>query len=96
VSVGFPVPQGSFTATLEPRARPGGGLALSSRSALDHPGHYLTFVDPDTRELSAVAVHGFAEELQVYEDGGELHAEHAFWLFGFPFLVLRYRMRRRA
>ena len=26
VSVGFPVPQGSFTATLAPRARPGGGL----------------------------------------------------------------------
>jgi hypothetical protein len=96
VSVGFPVPQGSFTATLEPRARPDGGLTLSSRSDLSHPGHYISFVDAETRELSTVAVHGFAEELQVYERDGELRAEHAFWLFGFPFLTLHYRMRRRT
>ena len=32
VSVGFPLPQASFTATLLPRARPGGGLVLTSRS----------------------------------------------------------------
>ena len=66
VSVGFPLPQASFTATLVPRARPGGGLVLTSRSDLDHPGHYLTFVDPDTRELTALAVQGFAEQLDVY------------------------------
>jgi hypothetical protein len=96
VSVGFPVPQGSFTATLEPRARADGGLTLTSRSDLAHPGHYLTYVDPESRELTAVTVHGFAEELQVYEADGELRAEHAFRLFGFPFLVLHYRMRRRT
>ena len=37
---------------------------LTSRSDLDHPGHYLTYVDPVTRELTALAVHGFAEELE--------------------------------
>jgi hypothetical protein len=95
VSVGFPVPQGSFTATLEPRARSDGGLTLGSRSELAHPGHYLSYVDPGTRELTTLAVHGFAEELQVFERDGDLRAEHAFWLFGFPFLVLHYRMRRR-
>lgn len=58
VSVGFPVPQGSFTATLLPRPRPGGGLVLTSRSELPHPGHYLTYVDPGTRELTALAVPG--------------------------------------
>jgi hypothetical protein len=94
VSVGFPVPSGSFTATLEPRLRHDGGLTLSSRSDLAHPGHYLSFVDRETRELSTLAVHGFAEELQVHERDGELRAEHAFWLFGFPFLVLHYRMHR--
>ncbi len=52
VSVGFPLPQASFTATLEPRPRPGGGLVLTSRSDLDHPGHYLTYIDPGTRELT--------------------------------------------
>jgi hypothetical protein len=94
VSVGFPVPQGSFTATLLPRARPGGGLVLTSRGDLEHPGHYLTYVDPATRELTTLAVHGFAEELNVYVDSGVLRAEHAFWVFGLPFLVLHYRMHR--
>jgi hypothetical protein len=95
VSVGFPIPQGSFTATLAPRARPDGGLTLTSRSGLEHPGHYLTFVDPDTRELTTLAVPGFAEELDVHVEDGELRAEHAFWVFGLPFLVLRYRITRK-
>jgi hypothetical protein len=60
VSVGFPVPQGNFTATLAPRARADGGLTLTSRSDLAHPGHYLTYVDPDSRQLTTLAVHGFA------------------------------------
>jgi len=93
VSVGFPLPQGSFTATLAPRSRAGGGLTLTSRSALPHAGHYLTVVDAESRELTALAVHGFAEELDVHVDGDELRADHAFWVFGLPFLVLRYRIR---
>jgi hypothetical protein len=95
VSVGFPVPQASFTATLLPRARPGGGLVLTSRSELDHPGHYLTYVDPATGDLTALAVYGFAEQLDVYVEDDELRAEHAFWVFGLPFLVLQYRMHRK-
>jgi hypothetical protein len=92
VSVGFPVPQGNFTATLVPRARRGGGLTLTSRSDLEHPGHYLTYIDRESRQLTSLAVHGFAEELDVYVDDGDLRAEHAFWVFGFPFLVLEYRI----
>lgn len=95
VSVGFPLPQASFTATLAPRARPGGGLILTSRSELKHPGHYLTYIDADTRELTTAAIEGFAEQLDVYVEDGELRAEHAFWIFGLPFLVLHYRMRRK-
>jgi len=94
VSVGFPVPQGSFTATLVPRARPG-GLVLSSRSPLEHAGHYLTYIDATTGELTTLAVPGFAEELDVYVQDGQLRARHAFWIFGFPFLVLHYRMQRK-
>ena len=37
VSVGFPVPEGSFTATLLPQDRPDGGLRLTSRSTLEPP-----------------------------------------------------------
>ncbi len=103
VSVGFPLPQASFTATLLPQARPGAGngpgngqgLVLDSRSELDQPGHYLTYIDPETAELTTVAVRGFAERLDVYLEAGELRAEHAFWVFGFPFLVLHYRMHRK-
>jgi hypothetical protein len=95
VSVGFPLPQGSFTATLVPRLRPGGGLVLTSRSELPHPGHYLTYVEPATRELTALGVPGFAEELDVHVEDGELFAEHAFWLFNLPFLILHYRIRRK-
>jgi hypothetical protein len=95
VSVGFPLPQASFTATLEPRPRPGGGLMLTSRSDLDQPGHYLAYVDPATGELTAAAVRGFAEQLDVYVRDGELRAEHAFSVFGLPFLVLHYRMHRK-
>ena len=96
VSVGFPVPQANFTATLAPRARDGGGLTLTSRSNLDHPGHYLTYVDPASRELTTLAVHGFAEELDVYVADDELRAEHAFWVFGIPFLVLHYRIKAKT
>jgi hypothetical protein len=95
VSVGFPLPQASFTATLAPSARPGGGLVLNSRSQLDQPGHYLTYIDPVSSDLTTLGVRGFAERLDVYVDGGDLRAEHAFWVFGFPFLVLHYRMHRK-
>ena len=45
--------------------------------------------------MTALAVHGFAEQLDVYLEGGELRTDHAFWVFGLPFLVLRYRMTRK-
>ena len=47
VSVGFPVPEGSFTATLLPRSRPDRGLTLTSRANDGQTGHYLTYVDTD-------------------------------------------------
>jgi hypothetical protein len=93
VSVGFPLPNANFTATLVPSNSDGGGLRLTSRSTLPHAGHYLSFVDADTRDLTTLAVHGFAEELDVGVHDGELRAEHRFWVFGFPFLVLHYRIR---
>ncbi len=95
VSVGFPAPRASFTATLAPRSRPGGGLLLSSSSHLPHPGHYLATTDPTSGELTVLAVPGFTETLDVHVDAGELRAEHAFALFGLPFLTLHYRLTRK-
>jgi hypothetical protein len=96
VSVGFPVPHGSFTATLAPRNRSGGGLVLASESPLEQPGHYLSYVDEATGELTTLSVPGFGERLDVFVgDDGALRAEHAFELFGLPFLVLHYRLQRK-
>jgi hypothetical protein len=71
-------------------------MSLTSRGQDDQSGHYLTYIDPGSGELTALAVHGFAEHLDVYVDDDELRAEHAFWVFGFPFLVLHYRIRRKS
>ena len=46
------------------------------------------------RGADLTAVPGFAEELDVHVEDGELRAEHAFRVFGLPFLVLHYRMHR--
>ncbi|MCM3922350.1 hypothetical protein ND748_11855, partial [Frankia sp. AiPs1] len=95
VSVGFPLPAASFTATLLPCGRADGGLTLTSRSDLEHPGHYLAYRDPTDGSLTALAVHGFAEELDVHRDEAGLRANHSFFLFGIPFLVLHYRITRK-
>ena len=39
-----------------------------SRAVDAAAGHYLSYVDPQTRELTTLAVHGFAEQLDVYVD----------------------------
>jgi hypothetical protein len=95
VSVGFPVPEGSFTATLLPRARPDRGLTLTSRVRDGQAGHYLTYIDMAADELTALAVQGFEEQLDVFVEDGALRAEHAFWVFGLPFLTLHYRITRK-
>jgi len=96
VSVGFPLPSASFTATLLPALRDDGGLTLTSRSDSDQTGHYLTYVDPDSGELTTAAVHGFTERLDVYVRDGVLRADHAFAIFGLDFLVLDYRITAKA
>lgn len=97
VSVGFPVPGGSFTATLTPQSLPGGGLVLTSEGGdLTHPGHYLSAIDPADRSLTTLAVPGFSERLEVFvDDAGRLRAHQAFAVFGLPFLALHYRMERK-
>lgn len=94
--MGFPLPEGSFTATLRPRARSGGGLTLTSRVEDGQAGHYLSYVDTEADELTTLAVPGFEEQLDVFVEDGVLRAEHAFWVFGFPFLTLDYRITRRT
>lgn len=95
VSVGFPLPQANFTATLAPRQRDDGGLRLTSAGGDGQTGHYLSYIDAGSRDLSTLAVHGFTETLDVHLENGELRADHAFTLFGLPFLTLEYRITRK-
>jgi hypothetical protein len=95
VSVGFPVPEGSFTATLLPRSRPDRGLTLTSRVHDGQAGHYLTYIDTAADELTALAVHGFEEHLDVFVEDDAMRAEHSFWVFGLPSLTLHYRIARK-
>ena len=45
--------------------------------------------------MTALEVRGFAERLDVFVENDELKAEHAFSVFGRPFLVLYYRISRK-
>jgi hypothetical protein len=46
--------------------------------------------------MTVLAVRGFAEQLDVYVAEAELRADHAFAVFGLPFLVLHYRIDRKV
>jgi hypothetical protein len=50
------------------------------------PRPLLTYIAPETRELTTLAVRSFSEELAVFVEDGQLRADQSFWLFGLPFL----------
>jgi len=89
----WPQPSAASTSA---STRAGGGLGLTSRSELGQPGHYLTYIDPQSDELTTLGVPGFDEQLGVYVRDGALRAEHAFWVCGFAFLVLHYEVSRKT
>jgi hypothetical protein len=94
VSVGFPIPSGNFTATLEPRNSGEHDLLLTSRSELPYPGHYLSSVDSERDALTVLKLLSFQEEIHVYVTDGELKTDHSFYLAGQRFLTLRYEIER--
>jgi hypothetical protein len=94
VSVGFPLPAGSFTATLLPTAFRGEGLLLSSRRG-EFQGHYLSLVDLDRGEITVAKLESFDEEIEVYVVDGELRTDHRFFIGGVEFMSLHYEITRR-
>ncbi|HEY5891030.1 MAG TPA: hypothetical protein VIW94_10055 [Acidimicrobiia bacterium] len=93
VSVGFPLPSGSFTATLLPRNNRGDGFLLSSREG-SFQGHYLSVADPETNELTVVRLNSFDEEIDVYVEEGRVFTDHRFYLGGIEFMYLHYEIAR--
>jgi hypothetical protein len=92
VSVGFPLPAGSFTATLVPRNR-GDGLLLASDGDGDVSGHYLSVIE-ESGDLTVLELRSFGEEIEVLVAEGRLTAEQRFSLGGAVFMILHYSMER--
>lgn len=93
VSVGFPLPSGSFTATLLPSHLHEDGLRLSSREGR-FQGHYLTAVDSETGDVTTVKLEAFDEEIEVFAADGQMSTDHRFYLGGIEFMSLHYEITR--
>jgi hypothetical protein len=96
VSVGFPIPNANFTATLLPRNAGEHDFLLTSRTDLPFPGHYLSSVDSERDALTVLKLLSFQEEISVFVRDGELRTEHSFSLAGQRFLTLHYEIERLA
>jgi hypothetical protein len=96
VSVGFPLPDGNFTATLLPHSNRGNGMLLKSRTPLDYPGHYLSAIEADGDRITTLRLSSFDEEIDVYIEDGDLKTDHRFYLGGVKFLTLYYTIERAA
>jgi len=94
VSVGFPIPNANFTATLLPRNAGRHDLELTSRTDLPYPGHYLSSVDSERDALTVLKLLYFQERIYVYVAEGELKTDHSFYLAGQRFLTLHYVIER--
>jgi hypothetical protein len=93
VSVGFPLPESNFTATLLPNNHAGSNFLLNSRdTGFDYPGHYLS--TNEDGELTVLALPGFNEEIEVYVADGQLRTDHRFYLGDQVFLTLLYKIER--
>jgi hypothetical protein len=93
VSVGFPLPEANFTATLLPYNHEGGKFVLKSRNTgYPYPGHYLT--TSENGNLTVLKLPTFDEEIEVYVEDGQLKTDHHFYLAGLNFLTLRYTIER--
>jgi hypothetical protein len=95
VSVGFPLPEANFTATLLPYNISGRGLMLKTHgTGTRFTGHYLSDVEEEGT-LTILKLPTMGEEIEVYVKDGELRTDHRFYLGDSRFLTLYYRMERK-
>jgi len=93
VSVGFPLPDSNFTATLQPRNHTGSNFLLTTRdTGHAFPGHYLT--SSENESLTVLKLPTFNEEIEVYVENDQLRTDHRFYLAGLNFLTLHYSMEK--
>ena len=94
VSVGFPIPNANFTATLLPCNTGQHDFVLTSRTELAFPGHYLSSVDSERDALTVLKLLYFQERIFVHVADDELKTDHSFYLAGQRFLTLHYEIER--
>lgn len=93
VSVGFPLPDSNFSATLLPNNHEESNFLLTSRNTgYPFTGHYLTA--SENENLTVVKLPTFNEEIEVLVENEQLRTEHRFYLAGLNFLTLYYSMDR--
>jgi hypothetical protein len=97
LKVTFPLPNGNAHVIMKPILHEDGSLSLvSSGSRFGDPGFYFTVRHGDDGGLFARYVSTMRETIRVYEAGpDEARADHTLTLWGFVFLRLHYRLRRR-
>jgi len=96
VKVVFPLPNGNAIVIMRTESRPDGSFVVTSAgSRYGEPGFYFT-VYGNSGVTSARYVKALRESIHVFPaEDGLLRADHVLTLFGFTFLRLHYRMRRR-
>lgn len=96
VSVGFPLPEANFTATLLPFNNNGGNFLLKTHgTGTRFTGHYLADIEPEDGTLTILKLPTMGEEIDVYVEGGELKTDHRFYFGDYRFLTLFYTIERR-
>jgi hypothetical protein len=97
VSVGFPLPEANFTASLMPFNNRDNGLLLKTAGTGSRfPGHYVSDVDDEDGTLTTVKLPTMDEEIDVYVEDGHLKTNHRFYLGGWLFLTLYYTIERKG
>ena len=93
IKVVFPLPNGNAMVIMRPEVHEDGSLTVSSSGKkFGDPGFYFT-VHGKNGKVHARYLRTFRESIHVYEDGGEVRADHVLKLWGMKFLRLHYRMR---
>jgi hypothetical protein len=97
VSVGFPLPEANFTATLLPFNNRGSNFILKTHgTGTRFTGHYLTDIDSKDSTLTILKLPAMGEEIDVYVRKGELKTDHRFYFGNYRFLTLNYTIERKA
>jgi hypothetical protein len=95
VSVGFPLPESNFTATLLPYNYRQSDFLLKTRATgQTFTGHYVTFIEDGL--LTILKLPTMDEEIDVFVQDGQLKTDHRFYLGNLRFLTLHYTIERKT